>query len=36
MDGVHKGDVVGGVPVQTEGRQSKNIQMGGVSDATPD
>ena len=36
MDGVHKGDVVRGVPVQTEGRQSKNIQMGGGSDATPD
>ena len=35
MDGVHKGDVVGGVPVETESRQRKIIQMGGVSDVTP-
>ena len=30
VDGVHKGDVVGGVPVEAEGGQSKIIQMGGV------
>ena len=30
VDGVDKGDVVGGVPVETEGRQRKIIQMGGV------
>ena len=30
MDGVHKGDVVRGVPVEAEGGQSKIIQMGGV------
>ena len=30
MDGVHKGDVVRGVPVKAKSRHSKIIQMGGV------
>ena len=30
VDGVHKGDVVRGVPVETGSRQSKIIQMGGI------
>ena len=30
VDGVHKGDVVGGVPVEAKSRQSKIIQMGGI------
>ena len=36
VDGVHKGDVVGGVPVEAKSRQSMIIQVGGVSDATSD